>query len=40
MIKEYKLGDIVHYKGSVYKVVGFDNEIPFLNETKVKVQFT
>jgi len=39
---EYKVGDIIHFDGSVYKVVGFEggkDGIPILNEIKVLVQF-
>jgi hypothetical protein len=37
---EYKVGQLIRYSGSVYKVVGFDHGIPLLNEVKTEVQFT
>lgn len=39
---EYKVGDIIHWENSVFKVVGFEggkDGIPILQEIKVLVHF-
>jgi len=41
-LTEYKVGDIIRYDNSVFKVVGFEggkDGIPILRESKVLVQF-
>jgi uncharacterized protein (UPF0128 family) len=37
--REYKVGDKFHCNGHAYKVIGFDHEIPVLEQLEV-VEFT
>jgi hypothetical protein len=39
MAEKYKVGQLIHYGGSVFKVVKFDHGVPVLEETKVLVNF-